>query len=140
MRQTAIIWVGFVLLLVAAALLAGWPSRREQQRVSSGLRAAELGAKLAFDENLYKEKFGVYTRDFARLGSALGEELPCPLEQNNTVLACPAYRYTVQGDFLRVVSQADPAVYFTFGLASGEIDCSHAPAAAQQAELCSAWE
>lgn len=139
MRKIAISWLVFGLLIVAAVGLASWPGLREQARVRSGLRAAELGAKLAFAENVYRERFGAYTRDLARLGTVLEEPLPCPLEEENTVLSCPDYRYSVEGDMLTAVSQADPSVYITFGLTNGRVDCSHALQALRKEVLCSAF-
>ncbi|MCQ2410830.1 MAG: hypothetical protein MJ053_05030 [Elusimicrobiaceae bacterium] len=136
MRIVQIIVVAGVLVLVAGGIWRHLPAQREKSRVRAQVRAAELGAKLSFAENVYKEKFGVYTRDFSRLVTALGEELPCPLQENNTVLTCPDYRYYVQGPWLMAYQQTDPAVYITFGLESGQIDCSHAPSALQQSPLC----
>lgn len=133
-------WLVAVLLLAALITLWSWPNRQEQERVSSGLRAAELGAKLSFAENLHKEKFGAYTRDFSRLGAVLGEAMPCPLEQAHTVLACPDYHYTVTGGTLIARRKADPEIYVTFGLASGEVDCSHALPDLQREPICSAFE
>lgn len=132
-----------VLCLLGATMVANlwhWAGHREQQRVDSGLRAAELGAKLAFAENLHKEKFGAYTRDFSRLGAMLGEEMPCPLEQANTVLACTGYGYRVQDGILTVRWQHNPAVYLAFGLADGSVDCSHALPALQKEPICSPLE
>ena len=140
MRLIEIIILFAVLIAVAAAGMWGWSSRREQLRTDCGLRAAELGAKLAFAENVHREKFGAYTRDFSRLGAMLGEALPCPLEEAHTVLACPDYRYRVQGTTLVARWQQDPAVYIAFGLEDGSVDCSHALADLQQEPICSAWE
>ena len=114
-----------------------WAGQREQQRVRSGLRAAELGAKLAFAENLHKEKFGAYTRDFSRLGAVLGEDIPCLLEQANTVLACSDYRYRIHDGILVAQWQNNPEVYLAFGLADGAVDCSHALPSLQQEPICS---
>ena len=140
MRIVQIIVVAGVLVLVAGGIWRHLPAQREKSRVRAQVRAAELGAQLAFAENVYKEKFGSYTSDFSRLSTVLDEELPCPLQENNTVLACPDYRYYVQGPWLAAHLQADPAVYLLFGLASGQVDCSHAPSALQQSPLCSVLE
>ena len=140
MRVFEILSAFVVLLIVALAILWGWPARQERARVRSGLRAAELGAKLAFAENVHREKFGAYTQNFTRLSAVLGEELPCPLAEEGTELACASYRYRVTGNILTVWQAADPSVYFTFGLSSGQVDCSHAPADVQSAPLCSALE
>ncbi len=140
MRFVLVFTILCLLGAMTAANLWHWVGQREQQRVDSGLRAAELGAKLAFAENLHKEKFGAYTRDFSRLGAILGEEMPCPLEQANTILACTGYQYRVQDGLLIARWQHNPQVYLAFGLADGAIDCSHALPALQKEPICSPLE
>lgn len=140
MRIFAIISFLAVFIVIVLGILWSWPGRQEEARVRSGLRAAELGAKLAFAENVHKDKFGAYTRDFSRLGAVLEEEMPCPLKKANTVLACSDYRYTVEGNILMAQHQAKPGVYITFGLVDGYVDCSHALTDLQQEPICSAWE
>lgn len=140
MRFFAIISIWAVFIMIALGILWGWPAQQEQGRIRSGLRAAELGAKLSFAENLHKDKFGAYTRDFSRLGIVLEEEMPCPLEKANTVLACPDYHYTVEGDILVSRFQPDPRIYVSFGLTDGYVDCSHAQPELQQELICSAEE
>ena len=132
------ILLGFLLIVFCAFVgLWRWPSYRQEQRVRSGVSAAELGAKMAFAENLYRERFGGFTPDFARLFAVLEESVPCPLEREDTVLACEGYQFHVEGNLLVLQWQEG---YMTFGLADGRIDCTQAPASVKKAPLCSAFE
>lgn len=140
MKQNLWIIGVFGLLCVGAlVLLISWPAYRTHKQAAGGIKAAELGAQLAFLENQYRARNGQYTTDFARL-ARLDKPLACPVAGDGADFICYQYRYYVEKDSIWARHIDTPEVFFRFDLGTGEIDCSHAPERARQAPLCSAWE
>lgn len=129
----------FACLLLGIALLVGlwsWPSYQHQRQIKSGQQAAELGAQLAFMENMYYERTGDFTADFSRLEPFLEMQIPCPLSQSPYY--CEGYVYTLeQSNWLLASFQKDPEKYIAFDLKNGTVDCSHAPGNLEALPICS---
>ena len=135
-------WILIVLLLIIAGslvFLASWPAAKSRQKTSSGLRAAELGAQLAFMQNVYRERAGVFTSDFSKLEEETQEPLPCAAM--NDSFSCYGYTYTLEnGHWLIASSDQDPNTYIAFDLLQGGVDCSHASGELQKSAFCSDFE
>ena len=135
-------WLLFACCFVGMALaigLWGWPSYRQHQAATSGLRAAELGAQLAFMENTYRAKTGKFTADFSRLEPFLETPVPCPLSAAPYV--CEDYEYTLEEPhWLLATFRKDPQIYIAFELEQGGVDCTHASEALKQTPVCSDFE
>lgn len=127
-------------LFLAGILLIGlsyWPSYKQRQQIASGKQAAELGARLAFMENLYYERTGTFTPDFARLEPFLDEPVPCPLSPSP--YSCHGYAYTLEKpQWLVATFQQNPQLYIAFELKNGTVDCTHGPRQLVNAPICSA--
>ena len=125
--------------LIGLVLLFGSIAFKQRKHDNSGLAAAELGARLSFMENQYRERYGLFTADLSRLEAFDQAPLPCPLESAR--YTCKGYVYSFENPhWLLAVNQSNPALYIAFDLASGTVDCSHAPQAMQSAALCSSFE
>ena len=135
-------WILIVLLLVSAGalvFLGSWPAFKSRQKTSSGLRAAELGAQLAFMQNVYRERTGAFTADFSKLEEETQEPLPCRPETG--AFSCYGYTYVLESNhWLVASSEQDPHVYIAFDLLQGGVDCSHASGELQSSIFCSAFE
>ena len=119
-----------------AGALAGWPAYQNGRQIRSGLRAAELGAQLAFVQNEYHARYGKFAEDFSQLAPLVSEPIACALTQ--PPFTCLGYEYTLdQTHWLVASSQKDPQTYLAFDLESGFVDCSHAAQEVQRAPLCS---
>jgi len=136
MRLGVIVWGSTLVALILVVTLWSWPKYMAKQKATSGLRAAERGAMLAFAQSTYLSKHGVYAFNLEQLQSELDEPLPCPLSENKSQLLCDDYTYYLDGVRFLAVQNADPSFWFEYDLLHGVIDCSHAPADAQQSVLC----
>ena len=135
-------WLFVVVCLIVGFVAAGlwsWPSYQKHQQIKSGLRAAELGAQLAFMENAYRAKNGVFTADFSNLEPFMDTAVPCPLTP--APYSCNGYIYTLEKpSWLLASLETDPDVYIAFELEQGGVDCSHAPQALEKTPVCSSFE
>jgi len=135
-------WIFWGCFFVGCALILGlwsWPAYKHHQYTQSGQRAAELGAQLAFTENSYRARTGVFTADFSQLEPFLITPVPCELSASPFV--CEGYIYTLEDPYWLLASQqSDPQVYIAFDLEHGFVDCSHAPQALLRTPVCSAFE
>ena len=135
-------WLFIVAFLVGGfviAVLWSWPSYKNHQQVKSGLRAAELGAQLAFMENSYRAMAGTFTADFSNLEPFIESAVPCPLTP--APYHCNGYTYTLEKPAWLLASlETDPDVYIAFELEQGGVDCSHAPQALGRTPICSSFE
>lgn len=138
MRLGFIVWGSTLVVFVLVIALWSWPKYMAKRNADSGLRAAELGAMLAFAQSTYKAKHGVYAFNLENLQSELDDPLPCPLSEDKSQLLCDDYTYYLDGVQLVAVQKADPLVWFTYDLPRGVIDCSHGPEDVRQSMLCTA--
>ena len=131
----------FLFLVFAGALvfLGSRPAAKSRQKIASGLQAAELGAQLAFMQNMYRERNGTFTADFSKLEEETQEPLSCRPQGDS--FSCYGYTYTLEsGHWLVAESEQDSNVYIAFDLLQGGVDCSHASHELKRTVFCSSLE
>ena len=102
----------FIILAFCFALI--WPQYSKRHDTKQLLQAAELGRKLAFAEETYKQTAGQYTPQFGRLNLSL----PCPLL---------AYTFTFENEHFIHAKHKQLPVWLEIDIPAGTVACNYEP-------------
>ena len=111
----------FIILAFCFALI--WPQYSKRHDTKQLLQAAELGRKLAFAEETYKQTAGQYTPQFGKLNLSL----PCPLlaQDGQTKLACKAYTFTFENEHFIHAKHKQLPVWLEIDISAGTVACNY---------------
>lgn len=124
-----------LVVIVGFGIALGWPQYKKHQMIGIAQQALDLGKALAFAEATYKNQYGAYTPDFAKLDL----NLPCPVQRadGKIEMVCSHYVYRLEENHVLRVQHKGLPKWFDLNIAEGSVDCSHEDSSVAGSHICS---